>query len=62
MIDMFQTRKRDLVSKQIGMLVRYLTVVHGFTPLVLRRGCENSKINSKLMKTPPKYSGVVLLP
>ena len=42
------------------MLVHYLTVVHGFTALVLWKGHPNAKINSKLMKTTPKDPGVVL--
>lgn len=42
------------------MLVHYLTVAHGFISLLLRKESQNGKINSKLMKTTPKYFGVVL--
>lgn len=56
----FQTRKRDLVSEQICMLVHYLNMVNGFTSLLLWKELENGSINSKLMRTTPNYFGVVL--
>lgn len=60
MTDKPLTRKRDLVSKQIGRLVHYLILVHGFISLLLRKEHQNTKINSKLMKTTSKSFGRVL--
>ena len=57
--DKFQTRKRDPVSKQIGMLEHYLITVNGFIRLLLRKEWQNGRINSKLMKTTPQHCGVV---
>lgn len=57
--DKLQTRKRDLVTKQIIMLLHYLIVVNAFISVLQRKECQNGKINRKLMKATPKYFEVV---
>lgn len=56
--DKFRTRKRDLLSKQIGRLACYLIMVNAFINLLLRKECQAGNSNRKLIKTTFKYSAV----